>query len=126
MTKPDPKPDPEVPPGFTEVSAWDCEDGCDLQEDNGGVLYECGDCGTRYNRDNSADGGSHRCPDCNKFGAKTGETACIECGSAAANETAALQCDECSELVTPDDAAEHRKECALTVPAEEEPKADAK
>ena len=42
-------------------------------------LYECGECGSRYNRDNSADGESHRCPDCGKFGAKVADKCCPEC-----------------------------------------------
>ena len=36
-------------------------------------LYECGACGTRYTREGSADGGSSRCPDCNRFGAKVAD-----------------------------------------------------
>ena len=44
-------------------------------------LYECGGCGERYTRENSADGDSNRCPDCNKFGAKVADYGCPECGA---------------------------------------------
>lgn len=33
-------------------------------------LYECFNCGTKFNRANSAEGESHRCPTCGKFGSK--------------------------------------------------------
>ena len=42
------------------------------------TLYECGECGTRYTQDASADGDSNRCPDCNRFGARVGD-ACPAC-----------------------------------------------
>jgi len=42
--------------------------------------YECGSCGSEYSRSMSADGDSHRCPDCNKFGSKVSEEACPNCG----------------------------------------------
>jgi predicted RNA-binding Zn-ribbon protein involved in translation (DUF1610 family) len=42
-------------------------------------LYECGECGTIFSRDGSADGSSHRCPDCNKFAAKLTEHGCPDC-----------------------------------------------
>lgn len=54
--------------------------GCDtVNEGDKLALYECGDCGTTFTRDNSADGSSNRCPDCNKFAASTGNSA-GECG----------------------------------------------
>ena len=68
-----------------EAIAWRCE-GCEAEftdedADQGqGPLYECGECGTQFTRDNSADGDSNRCPDCNKFGAKMADLACPECG----------------------------------------------
>lgn len=37
------------------------------------TVYECNDCGTTFIRDDSADGSSNRCPDCNKFAAKSDE-----------------------------------------------------
>lgn len=66
-----------------EPEAFICEDCGALVpvEDAEGVgpLYECGDCGTRYTRGTSADGESHRCPDCNKFGAKVADVGCPDC-----------------------------------------------
>ena len=53
----------------------DPDDGSDLEV----PLYECNSCGTVFNRDNSADGESHRCPDCNKFGAKLADKSCPAC-----------------------------------------------
>lgn len=47
--------------------------------DDAVTLYECADCGNRFTRETSADGDSHRCPDCNKFGAKVSEQGCPEC-----------------------------------------------
>lgn len=42
-------------------------------------LYECDSCSSNFTRDNSADGCSHRCPECNKFGRKISDYACPEC-----------------------------------------------
>jgi len=68
---------------MSEPDAYICDDcGALVAGDEGqdaGPLYECGECGTRYTRDNSADGDSHRCPDCGKFGAKIADHACPEC-----------------------------------------------
>jgi transposase-like protein len=42
--------------------------------------YECGDCGDTFSREDSSDGDSNRCPNCNKFAAKCEDTAyCGEC-----------------------------------------------
>ena len=65
-----------------EAVAWLCECGA-LESADDHVpepLYECSDCGAKYTRENSADGGSNRCPDCNKFGAKLTDHGCRECG----------------------------------------------
>jgi len=43
-------------------------------------LYECSSCGSIFTEENSADGGSNRCPDCNKFAAKISDLGCPECG----------------------------------------------
>lgn len=42
-----------------------------------GPLYECGECGTIFNRANSAND-NHQCPDCNKFATKLTEVSCPE------------------------------------------------
>lgn len=57
-------------------------DSCDEtfdSEDEAVSLYECGDCGNRFSQETSADGAGHRCPDCNKFGAKVSDMGCPSC-----------------------------------------------
>lgn len=49
-------------------------------------LYECSSCSSTFTEENSADGGSNRCPDCNKFAAKIGDLGCPECGQAELEE----------------------------------------
>src|SRR5579862_1375905 len=42
--------------------------------------YECGECGDPFTREESADGDSNRCPNCNKFGAKADpKLVCPQC-----------------------------------------------
>lgn len=43
------------------------------------TLYECGECGTVFDRENSADGNSQKCPDCNKLAAKLTAHGCPDC-----------------------------------------------
>lgn len=52
----------EQPDGFTEEDGLKCNDCGHVFEtaDAGPALYECGSCGTVFNRNNSADGGSHQ------------------------------------------------------------------
>ena len=64
-----------------EAVAWLCECG-HLESDDEHEpepLYECGECGIKFTKEGSADGGSCRCPDCNKFSAKVSEHGCPEC-----------------------------------------------
>lgn len=49
-----------------------------MPEDAGPAVYECGGCGA-FNRDQSADGDSSRCPSCNKFAGKLHDRSCPEC-----------------------------------------------
>jgi uncharacterized Zn finger protein (UPF0148 family) len=88
------------------ISAWKCTS-CEWfeEEEPDSPLYECGSCGERYNRDNSADGGSHRCPSCNKFGAKVADHACPECDEEV-EEVTAYACPHCEDLLTEEDAGE--------------------
>lgn len=60
----------------TWVSVFRCES-CERTYENeevteAGPLYECGNCGTVFNRANSANE-NHQCPDCNKFGSRMGD-----------------------------------------------------
>jgi DNA-directed RNA polymerase subunit RPC12/RpoP len=49
----------------------------EISVDESNSLYECNSCGSRFSRN---DNGSHKCPDCGKFGSKIG-IACEECGA---------------------------------------------
>lgn len=53
--------------------------GCGSIPDEPTPTYECQSCGTAFNRNESADGDSARCPECNKFAAKSGNGACPHC-----------------------------------------------
>lgn len=67
----------ESKPEFRCPQCDETFDECDAE-----TVYECQDCGTTFNRDNSSDGNSHRCPDCNKFAAKLTDNGCPHCGEA--------------------------------------------
>ena len=64
--------------------------GCDDEVPKGDevALYECPQCSTQFDRDGSADGESHRCPDCNVFSARQGDAG--PCGCAEELEAAFL------------------------------------
>lgn len=57
---------------------------CDatFEIDELGPVYECGDCGEVFGKEDSADGCSHRCPTCQKFASKSDQLACPECNEA--------------------------------------------
>jgi len=86
--EPSPTSEPEEHPPVVEVTPepvktiFRCEN-CDHEVEEDEVeenpLYECNDCGV-FTRDNSADGGSHRCGGCNKWGHKISNYGCPECG----------------------------------------------
>lgn len=50
--------------------------GVDVETDK---LYECESCGAKFSESNSSDGGSSRCPQCNKFSHKLADYCCPEC-----------------------------------------------
>jgi len=80
------------------IQAWRCEGGCDLTEESSeSPLYECGDCGDSFTRDNSADGASNRCPSCNKFAARIADVGCDDCGESEAIQVDAVAC-ECGTI----------------------------
>jgi hypothetical protein len=65
--------------GIEEVEVYVCDDCGEVSEDvDPAPLYECAEDGL-FNRDESADGGSHKCPECNKFGSKAGTESCSQC-----------------------------------------------
>jgi predicted RNA-binding Zn-ribbon protein involved in translation (DUF1610 family) len=57
---------------------WFCQS-CEEVIEDPVTLYECGECGTIFSRENSADGNSHKCPDCNRFAAKLTAHGCPDC-----------------------------------------------
>ena len=80
------------------ITAYKCTSCDHIDTDHAGSQYECSSCGTTFNREHSADGDSHRCPDCNKFAGRTGvEYTCIDCGEEA-EECFAVECPMCNEL----------------------------
>lgn len=72
------------------------------EDDLGPALYECGECGTIFNRDNSANN-NHQCPQCNKFGSKLDAHSCPECEGAEVEEVDVIECSECGEFFADDD-----------------------
>lgn len=77
-TDPETSPEPE-----REVFDYECQ-ACEAQfndGDEGGPLYECSRCGTTFTQEESADGESNRCPNCNIFAAKVADLTCPECQS---------------------------------------------
>jgi len=61
---------------------WRCES-CDRvfrSEAEASTGYECQNCSTEFTRESSADGDSHRCPDCNKFASRSETPFCPDCG----------------------------------------------
>lgn len=86
------------------VSAYRCTECQEIQEESHGPVYECGNCGTTFSKE---DEGSHRCPDCNKFAGKLADDS-IDCGcNAKAEEVIVYACEECDEFVPEDDAKTH-------------------
>ena len=76
-------------------------------------LYECGNCGTIFSRENSADGDSHRCPDCLKFASVLrADGGCPECQeSELEDETDVWVCTDCDETFeSKEDADSHEEE----------------
>ena len=71
---------------------------CDAisEEGSGEPLYECGSCGTIFNR-NQSTYGNHQCPDCNKFASKLASDSCSECEEGEIEDIRAEYCEECSE-----------------------------
>lgn len=93
-------PECEAPRGDAEtVLVYTCAGGCDPTTDEPeSPLYECGQCGTSFNRDGSADGAGSRCPDCNRFAARVADLACADCGEAEATEADGWVCGACGTV----------------------------
>ncbi len=89
------------------LEVWYCAECEQYHEDAGPALYGCGECGDLFNRDNSADGDSHRCPSCGKFGAKVADCSCPDCTGGEVESVVAVWCPICDEAVAADEAEGH-------------------
>lgn len=82
-----------VPKGlFTGEMGYVCDDCEAIAEEEGPALYECGDCGEVFNRNNSAND-NHQCPQCNKFGSKKADASCMECEVGELKAVFTLECE---------------------------------
>jgi len=92
VTKPpEPAPEPEHEPSVPMVKCPDC---AHIYEEGEGItLYQCGTCDTTFSQNGSADGASHRCPDCNKFASKLSDKGCPECEEAEGEDIMAFEKD---------------------------------
>jgi len=85
------------PPVITPIRAYQCQDCSAIKTEEGGPLYECGECGTLFNRSSSANG-NHQCPNCNRFAQRIDDMSCAECEQFEIKEVWAVECDCCEEL----------------------------
>lgn len=87
---------------------------CDEAKDEGDLTtkYECSSCGSEYTRENSADGDSNRCPDCNKFGALQHENVCDGCEEEVL-EVDIVECPDCGTFTTVEKAKEVKVDPAM-------------
>jgi len=80
------------------IQAYKCVECLEISEKAGERLYECRDCGTLFTRANSADGMSHRCPDCNRFSSKVADQSCLDCQEGEVEKITAYKCPVCAAL----------------------------
>ena len=83
-------------PEFETIPRLKCQNCEEVVEEDAGPLYECGDCGTTFNRENSY-ANNHQCPDCHKFAAKIAEKSCPQCCEGELEEVEVFVCPECDE-----------------------------
>lgn len=90
-----------------DVEEVKCCPDCDepLEDDNTEPRYECQQCGTTFGKSNSADSESSRCPDCNKFSSRAGETH-EGCDADVADAETKYRCADCSEVYDEKEEAE--------------------
>jgi len=80
---------------FLEYYCFNCEEVVEEPEN----LYECSECGEVYNRDDSYDGMSHRCPSCGRWGHIYIENTCPECqAEEELKKIKVVKCPKCGEL----------------------------
>jgi hypothetical protein len=91
---------------------WRCLNCDEVTEDAPqGPLYECNACGTQFTRDGSADGSSHKCPDCNKFATKLAAYGCDICGEGEMEAIFFVECPRCGESFDEGDFLSHLETC---------------
>ncbi|NWJ46427.1 MAG: hypothetical protein HXX08_11160 [Chloroflexi bacterium] len=86
-------------PDATQDTRYKCQD-CDGLFEESEVqtpLYECGNCGEVFNRDNSNTGSNHQCPNCYRMASKQDDISCPDCTGGAVEEVTIYICDVCSE-----------------------------
>ena len=88
----------EVESKIETVQVYKCMECEEISEDAGDQLYECGNCGIMFIRGNSADGASHRCPDCNKFSSKVADRSCVDCEEGEVEEITGYKCPSCETV----------------------------
>lgn len=95
----------------TQVAAFRCEechDLCledDINDDD--ALYECSSCGNTFNRE-STENNDHRCPECNKFGARQEGRVCPNCSEGVVEPVIAWACPKCGK---PNDGESRAADC---------------
>ena len=100
--------DTPAPPRAEWYEAYHCSECDELTIETGYALYQCSDDGTCFTRTGSADGYTHRCPECNKFSAKISDHACANCEEAEADEVWVYDCPVCTDMVlAPDQEDAH-------------------
>ena len=90
--------EPADTPSPEDIAAYQCQS-CDtiVEEPADDPIHDCRQCGNTFVRSQSADGESNRCPECNRFAAKTAHHSCPEC-EGELQEVEARQCPECNQL----------------------------
>lgn len=81
----------------------ECGTLCDDDTD-GGPLYECGECGHRFNREAA---GGNRCPECSRFGSRIADESCPECEAGELESSEAHQCTHCNTILDEADFPDH-------------------
>jgi uncharacterized C2H2 Zn-finger protein len=85
---------------ISEIQGFKCTN-CDTlwaDEPEYVVLYECGDCGEIFSRENSYTGDGHQCPSCHKFSAKLTDRGCPDCQEGEVEGEELHQCEICEEV----------------------------
>ena len=95
--------------------SWDIETGywCDncneaVEADPDDRVYECQDDGLFLRSE--TDNGDHRCPVCNKYGAKFADVGCPDCKEEV-REVDIVPCPTCEDRFPIDDIGEHFGSC---------------